>query len=144
MEISRLDSLFPTSINNAEDMIAMGKKIASLLQKGDVVALIGDLGAGKTHLAKGIAAFFGYTGNVSSPTFSLIHEYTPTPLVHLDLYRMEQPQELLAIGWDDYLESNRILLVEWADRFSELMPENTHWILSEHQDSGRFLQYARH
>jgi len=138
----KLENLFPTVIENAEDMVSFGNTIAANFKLGDVVALVGNLGAGKTHLTQGIARHFNYTDPVTSPTFGLIHEYAPSPIIHADLYRMEKCEELLSIGWEDYLEREAILVVEWADRFPELMPENTHWIKIEHCEQGRNLSYA--
>jgi len=140
--MSKLESLFPLTIHSPSEMIALGEKIAPFLKCGDILALIGNLGAGKTHLTKGIANYFQYSGNVTSPTFGLIHEYENTPLIHADLYRLEQAEELLHIGWEDYLEQNRILIVEWADRFPELLPQDTHWIKIEHDKKVRHLRYA--
>jgi len=142
--MSTYESHFPKTITSPEDMVSFGKIIGSLLKKGDVLALIGNLGAGKTHLTQGIAQFFNYDDQVTSPTFGLIHEYSNTPLVHSDLYRMEHPSELLQIGWEDYLERELILIVEWADKFPELMPEGTHWIKIEHEKTHRNLQYTLH
>lgn len=124
--------LFPTTINTAEDMVEFGKKIATHIKSGDILALVGNLGAGKTHLVKGIASHFGITENVTSPTFNLIHEYPPTPLVHLDLYRLGTPDELLQIGWEDYIDQESILIAEWADKFPELFPVETIWINIQH------------
>lgn len=139
-----LTSLFPCSIESPEQMVELGAKVAPYLKKGDVLALIGNLGAGKTHFTQGIANFFGYKGAVTSPTFGLIHEYRPSPLIHADLYRMNSPAELLQIGWEDYLEQNAILIVEWADRFPELIPEGSHWIRIDHDENSRQLSYAQH
>jgi len=142
--MTTLDALFPAQIATPEAMIEFGKSIAAQLKAGDVVALIGNLGAGKTHITQGIAKGLGYDGEVTSPTFGLIHEYpaASTTLIHGDLYRMENSDELLAIGWDEYLERDAILVIEWADQFPELMPEGTHWIRIGHETEGRSLVYA--
>ena len=139
-----LKSHFPIHIPNAADMVSFGEKIGPYFIRGDVIALVGQLGAGKTHLAKGIAQSFNYEGAVTSPSYALIHEYSRTPLVHADLYRMNRPEELLEIGWDEYLDNDLVLIVEWADRFPQLMPEKTHWIKIQHRDRGRALEYALH
>jgi tRNA threonylcarbamoyladenosine biosynthesis protein TsaE len=138
-----MDTYFPVQINNPEAMVDFGKLIATQLQPRDVLALVGNLGAGKTHLVQGIAKHFNYKEAVTSPSFSLIHEYTPTPLVHADLYRLNDPLELLSIGWEDYLDQNLILLVEWADRFPHLMPDHTHWVSIERQGKSRKLEYRK-
>ena len=139
-----LDNLFPIEIDSPEAMIEFGKTIAQHLRSGDVLALIGNLGAGKTHLTQGVARHFNYDGPVTSPTFGLVHEYAGTKLIHADLYRLNDPHELLSIGWEDYLERDAILVIEWADRFPELMPEGTHWIKVDHTATGRKLTYALH
>ena len=105
-----------------------GSSLAKQLHSGDILALIGDLGAGKTQLTQGIASALGRTDAVTSPTFTLVNEYTDcTPeLIHFDWYRMEQPEELLAIGWEDYLERDAILVIEWPDRFRYRLYQGRH------------------
>ena len=96
---------------------------------------MGDLGAGKTHLVQGILEGLGAGNPAASPTFSLVHEHDDgaLPVAHFDFYRMKNPQEATGIGWDEYLTSGRILLVEWADRFDgTLMPADTRWIVLRH------------
>jgi tRNA threonylcarbamoyladenosine biosynthesis protein TsaE len=97
-------------------MQALGTRIASRLQAGDVVALSGSLGAGKTTLARAIIAALGHTGEVPSPTFTIIETYDPPqvrlPLVHADFYRLERPSEAEEIGLDDYRDG-AALLAEW-------------------------------
>ena len=113
-------------------MIALGAKAANSLRPGSVIALVGPLGAGKTHFSKGlVAGLGGDPDSVTSPTFTLVHEYTHgcrLPVFHFDFYRLDSPAELLAIGWDDYLdEGDGVLLVEWADKFPDLLPPDTQW-----------------
>ena len=98
---------------------AAGAALGAVLAPGDAVGLIGDLGAGKTTFVQGVAAGAGYGGDVTSPTFTLVHEYTGgrVPLVHADLYRIERARELPELGLDDVRGA---LLVEWADRFAAL------------------------
>jgi tRNA threonylcarbamoyladenosine biosynthesis protein TsaE len=109
---------------------ALGCQLGHEAVAGDVFALVGDLGAGKTHFAKGLAQGIGYEGDVTSPTFSLVHEYRGgrLPVFHFDFYRIESADELIAIGWDDYLDQNGVVIVEWADKFTELMPAATRWL----------------
>jgi tRNA threonylcarbamoyladenosine biosynthesis protein TsaE len=99
-------------------MDAFGRKIAGLLRVGDVVALIGTLGTGKTTLARAIIAALGHDGEVPSPTFTIIETYDPPsvslPLVHADFYRLESPSEVEEIGLDDY-RHGAALLAEWPD-----------------------------
>ena len=93
---------------------------------GKIWALHGDLGAGKTCLIQGLALALGVREPVTSPTFALVHEYEGTvPLIHLDLYRLSGPEDILALGWDDYMESPGIVAVEWAERASGLFPAGT-------------------
>jgi len=139
-----MKQLFPVQINTPEAMKSFGSTIAEHLRPGDVLALIGDLGAGKTHLTQGIAQKLGRTDAVTSPTFSLVNEYTDCSpeLIHFDWYRMETPEELLAIGWEDYLDRDAILVIEWPDRFPEMIPAGSHCIHIEHLTNGRSLSYA--
>lgn len=99
-------------------MAAFGARIAAVLREGDVVALEGGLGAGKTTLARAILAALGHQGEVPSPTFTIIETYGAPPLrlpvVHADFYRLEDPSELAEIGLDDYREGG-VLLAEWPD-----------------------------
>ena len=96
---------------------ALGRRIAAKLQPGDVVALSGDLGAGKTTLSRAILAAAGHVGEVPSPTFTIIETYVRTdpPMVHADFYRLDDPSELEEIGLEDYREG-AALLAEWPDR----------------------------
>jgi tRNA threonylcarbamoyladenosine biosynthesis protein TsaE len=115
---------------SAEETFEAGRAEAARVQAGDVLALVGDLGAGKTQWVKGLAAGLGSDAQVTSPTFTLIHEYGGgrLPLVHLDCYRLESPEELLGIGLDDYLDGRGVLAIEWADKFPELMPASARWV----------------
>jgi tRNA threonylcarbamoyladenosine biosynthesis protein TsaE len=108
-----------------EETIALGEKIGRGLALPAVVLLIGELGAGKTTLAKGIVKGLGAgePDDVCSPTFTLIHEFGDKPRVyHLDLYRIERAGQVLALGIDDLLDQEAVLLVEWGERFPELWP----------------------
>ncbi len=116
--------------HSAEETLVLGRRLAATLRKGDVLALAGDLGAGKTQLVKGIAAGLGIAQEVTSPTFTLIHEYPggKVPLYHIDLYRLDSPGEALKIGLDEYLGGNGVAIIEWADKFAELIPAHSRWI----------------
>ena len=108
-----------------EETIALGQELARWLPPRAVVLLIGELGAGKTTLAKGIVASLGAARpeDVSSPTFTLIHEYGTQPKVYrVDLYRLEQRRELASLGLDELLEREAVILVEWGERFPDLWP----------------------
>lgn len=111
-------------------MEALGREIAREIKAGAVLALVGGLGAGKTHLTKGLAAELGHDGEVTSPTFALAHEYRggKWPIFHLDFYRLESESALLGIGWDEMLDEEGIIIAEWADRFPELLPPETRWL----------------
>jgi tRNA threonylcarbamoyladenosine biosynthesis protein TsaE len=101
-----------------------GGELGASLQPGDVVALRGDLGAGKTTLAQAIARGYGVEGAVTSPTYALVHRYEGPrgPLWHLDLYRIERESDLVNLGWDDVLDGTAPVLVEWPERAGEALP----------------------
>jgi len=111
------------------DTLSWGSAVSKELNPGDVIALVGTLGAGKTHATKGIVAGLGSVAQVTSPTFTLVHEYEDGRLTayHFDFYRLESSDEVIGIGWDDYLEAGGVMIVEWADRFPELLPSHTRW-----------------
>ena len=110
--------------------MACGNAYAARLAAGDVLALSGDLGAGKTRFVKGLAAGLGVSTPVTSPTFTLLHEYPGArlPLYHFDFYRLETEEEVLAIGLDDYLASDGVVVIEWAEKFASLLPAATRWL----------------
>jgi tRNA threonylcarbamoyladenosine biosynthesis protein TsaE len=114
-----------------EAMEELGQAAAAFVSPGCVIALVGGLGAGKTHWTKGLVAALGSMAEVTSPTFSLVHEYPGgrLPVFHLDFYRLESAEELIALGWDEYLEAGGVIVAEWADKFPELLPQNTRWLL---------------
>ena len=116
--------------HSSEETWQAGHAQAAHLHPGDLLALVGDLGAGKTQWVKGLAAGLGSDAPVTSPTFTLIHEYLGgrLPLYHIDCYRLESPAELLAIGLDDYLDGRGLLVIEWADKFPTLIPPSARWI----------------
>jgi tRNA threonylcarbamoyladenosine biosynthesis protein TsaE len=111
--------------NSEEETIAAGEELAQTLPPRATVLLIGNLGAGKTTLAKGIVKGLGAAApeDVSSPTFTLIHEYGDAPKVyHIDLYRIDTARELASLGLDELLESEAVVLVEWGERFPDMWP----------------------
>jgi tRNA threonylcarbamoyladenosine biosynthesis protein TsaE len=122
-----------TRLSDTDETVAWGRALGPVLRAGDVVALVGTLGAGKTHAAKGIVAGLGSVANVSSPTFTLVHEYAGPRLsaFHFDFYRLDNPEEVINIGWDDYLDAGGVVIVEWADKFPELLPAKTRWFRFE-------------
>ena len=108
--------------------------MASHAQPGEVWALVGDLGAGKTHFVQGVVRGAGVPqGSATSPTFTLVHEYTGgrLPVFHFDFYRLESAAETLALGLDEFLDSDGLTIIEWADKFPELLPPGTRWFRFE-------------
>ena len=106
--------------------LKIGKALAKKLKKGDIVCLFGQLGSGKTVLAKGIASGLGIDKkNIISPTFVLIREYKKAkiPFYHFDLYRLANLREILALGYEEYLEAGGLVLIEWADRLKGYLPK---------------------
>jgi tRNA threonylcarbamoyladenosine biosynthesis protein TsaE len=108
------------------DTEALGSKWGCVAERGLVIALSGDLGAGKTQLVKGLARGLGITARVHSPTFTLVNEYRDSrlPLFHLDLYRLETPGQILAAGLEEYLRPDGVAVIEWAERWPELNADN--------------------
>ena len=104
---------------------ALGRRLASALSPGTVVAYRGDLGMGKTAFTRGLAQGLGYQGRVTSPTFTIVNEYEGSglPLFHFDMYRLEGPEDLFGIGWEDYLDRGGVCAVEWSERVEEALPE---------------------
>jgi tRNA threonylcarbamoyladenosine biosynthesis protein TsaE len=117
-----LSERFHTS--SEEETIAFGEQLASRLPAKCVVLLIGNLGAGKTTLAKGIAKGLGINPDeVSSPTFTLIHEYSDR-LYHVDLYRLDDARSVARLGLEELFDRQAVVLIEWGERFAELMPRD--------------------
>ena len=103
--------------NNENETILEGEKLGRMLKPGAVIALYGELGAGKTAFTRGLAAGLGIGMCVSSPTFTIVNEYPgEIPLFHFDMYRLESETELFDIGWDDYHERGGVCAVEWSEK----------------------------
>lgn len=115
------------TIRNESDMERFGEALAKGLEPGDVVALTGPLGAGKTTLSKAIAKGLGVRETVTSPTFTIIKEYKDgrLPLYHFDVYRIMDEEEMYELGYEEYFYGEGVCLVEWADKIGELLPENS-------------------
>ncbi|HHW48539.1 MAG TPA: tRNA (adenosine(37)-N6)-threonylcarbamoyltransferase complex ATPase subunit type 1 TsaE [Clostridiaceae bacterium] len=108
---------------SAEQTVNVGKRLGQMLKQGDIICLIGDLGAGKTAFTGGIADALGITGYITSPTFTIINEYEgKIPLYHFDVYRIADPEELYELGFDEYIDGDGIVVIEWADLIKEVLP----------------------
>lgn len=131
--------------HSVDETIAVGARMAGELKRGTVLALHGELGAGKTALVKGFARGLGITQEVTSPTFTLIHEYRGgrLPLYHVDLYRLESPEQALGIGLEDYLPGDGVTVIEWPERLRDLLPANTwHLFLKVVDENTRTIRAA--
>ena len=131
-------------IRNAEEMITFGEGYAKSLKAGDILAIVGDLGAGKTHFTKGVAAGLGYA-DCTSPTFTLVNESHggDYDLYHFDFYRIKKEEELWSLGWDEYLEKGGVVIAEWADLFPEVFPAHTTWMKIQHEKGGRVVKIMK-
>jgi len=132
-------------VKSPEEMEELGRATAARVGPGVVIALVGGLGAGKTHWTKGLVAGLGSPAEVTSPTFGLVHEYPggSVPVFHLDFYRLETAQELIALGWDEYLDARGLIVAEWGDKFPELLPAGTWWrLFSIEADGSRTVREA--
>ena len=106
-----------------------GEEVAKSLRGGDVLAFTGSLGMGKTAFTRGLARGLGCCGRVTSPTFTIVNEYDgKTPLFHFDMYRLGSSDELFDIGWDDYLARGGVCAVEWSERVSDALPDDTIYV----------------
>jgi tRNA threonylcarbamoyladenosine biosynthesis protein TsaE len=124
-----------TTTRAAAETHALGERLGAILQPGDVVVLDGELGTGKTVVAKGIAVALGVTEPVVSPTFTVVREYdAATPLVHVDVYRLDHLQELHDLGFDDLVGEEAVTVVEWGDRVSAALPSDRLRVLLEAGD----------
>ena len=113
--------------HSAEETFEIGKKLGEEAKPGEVYLLTGDLGAGKTVFAKGFAAGLGITKEVTSPTFTIMHIYDEgrLPLYHFDVYRIDNAEDLMDTGSDEYFYGSGVCLVEWADRIADFLPDNS-------------------
>lgn len=113
-------------IKNETETREFGFSLAKSLKKGQVVALIGDLGTGKTALTKYIAEGLGIKSTITSPTFTIVQEYHEgrLPLYHFDVYRIADPEEMYELGYEEYFYGDGVCIVEWADLIEDLLPED--------------------
>lgn len=111
---------------NEEETIAAGAALAAGLNAGDVVALYGDLGSGKTRFVKGLSKGLGVAEHVTSPTFTIVNEHRDgrMPLFHFDCYRLRTPSELDELGFEEYIDGGGVCVVEWAEVIEERLPES--------------------
>lgn len=127
--------VLPATTTSPEETTALGHQLAAHLHPGDIVALYGDLGAGKTHLVKGICAACGIPeAAVTSPTFTIVNEYPGErfPLYHFDAYRIERVEEFFELGYEEYFFGDGVCLIEWPERVEPLLPEETIRLRLEH------------
>ncbi len=112
------------NVKNIEETTNLGLAIGKLLNPGDIVCLTGDLGTGKTHITKGIAKGLEIDDYITSPTFTIVNEYDSgrIKLYHFDVYRVSDPDEIYAIGFDDYIFSDGVSIIEWANYIEEILP----------------------
>ncbi len=137
------DDTHTLTSNSEGETEALGKALMRLLSEGAVVALRGDLGAGKTCLVRGMAAAIEAEAAVSSPTFTMVNEYDGTPKIyHLDLYRIAEPREVMDLGYEDLFDGpDGICVIEWAERAEEFLPRRRLDITLEH--AGRTTRSIR-
>ena len=108
---------------------AIGQELAGQLSPGTVLAYLGDLGMGKTAFTRGLARGLGCTGRVTSPTFTIVNEYDGRiPLFHFDMYRLADSDDLFDIGWEDYLDRGGVCAVEWSERITDALPDDTLYV----------------
>ncbi len=118
-----------TTLADESATVEWGRELGATLGEGDVIALCGTLGAGKTHATKGIVAAIGSAADVTSPTFTVVHEYLDgrVPVFHFDFYRAETEADIVSVGWDEFFDEDGVMVVEWADRFPHLLPGTARW-----------------
>ena len=128
----------------SEETYRMGEEMGRKAEPGDVYALSGDLGTGKTVFAQGFAAGLGISGYVNSPTFTILQVYEEgrLPLYHFDVYRIEEPEEMEEIGYEDYFYGDGVTLIEWAELIDVLLP-NRAFRINISKDPGKGDDYRR-
>lgn len=109
--------------NSPEETEAIGRRLGQVLQGGEIIAFLGDLGAGKTAFTRGLAQGLGITDRVTSPTYTIVNEYLSgrLPLFHFDMYRLSTSDDLFDIGWEDYLLRGGVCAVEWSENVADAM-----------------------
>ncbi len=125
--------------NNPAETEAIARQIAEDLVAGSILALKGELGSGKTLFTQGLVAGLESDAAVTSPTFTIVHEYQGgrLPVYHFDLFRLENRESVVRLGLEEYFLGNGVSVIEWADRFPELIPEQARWISFEMKSEGQ-------
>lgn len=113
-------------VKNVEELDSLGIQLGKLCKSNDIICLIGDLGTGKTHLTKGIAKGLEIKDHITSPTFTIVNEYEGRlKLYHFDVYRVNDPDEIAAIGFDEYIFGDGVSVIEWANYIEDLIPDES-------------------
>ena len=124
-----------------EETLAAAKEVAAKLRPGDVVAMRGDLGAGKTVFVRGAAEALGCSENVTSPTFAIVNEYEGrVPVRHFDVYRIEDEDDLYSTGFYDYMDGVSVLFIEWSENIEYALPEDRITVTILKTESGRTIE----
>lgn len=129
-----------------QELFYLGQRMAQLVEPGDLLALDGDLGAGKTLLTQGLADGLAVQEDVVSPTFTILHPYESgrLPLYHMDVYRLKQPEELYDLDYEEYFYGEGVTVVEWAQLVEPLLPEEYLGVEILRTEEGRELRFAPH
>lgn len=124
--------------NSAGETVRIGELIGKLLNPGDIVCLEGDLGTGKTAMTQGIAQALGIDGRITSPTFTIVNEYYGRlKMYHFDVYRVNDPEELYDIGFEEYIYDQAVVVIEWSDLIKDMISEENIWVkISKEPDFG--------
>lgn len=117
--------------NSVNDTLSFARALGHVLRAGDVLCLSGELGTGKTVFVKGIASALGYSGEITSPTFTIIHPYPEIGLCHVDAFRLGSARELVEAGLEEYLDGDWICAVEWAEKVRDALPDRALLVLFE-------------
>ncbi len=134
-------------LKTLDDTVELGTRLGELLKPGDVLAMVGDLGAGKTTLAQAIGRQLGVSDYMTSPTFAVVNQYDWSNglFVHADLYRLEDADELAEIGFEQYFDGTNIIVVEWADKFRNWFDDygdDVLWLTLRYAERGRSVQLS--
>ncbi|MGB5823382.1 MAG: tRNA (adenosine(37)-N6)-threonylcarbamoyltransferase complex ATPase subunit type 1 TsaE [Proteocatella sp.] len=133
-------------IENVEKTIRLGEMLGRMLKSKDIICLDGDLGAGKTHFSKGVALGLEIEEDITSPTFTIVQEYEGRlPLYHFDTYRIAHSEEMYNIGFDDYLNKEGVIIIEWSKLIEAVLPEDRIDIeISYAPEGGRYFEFVAH